>query len=51
MVIFTIKKSLIHILCSAMKKATLNVYLVIIRGGSRAAATSRMEYFVIIVNG
>ena len=33
------------------QKAELPVYLYFGRGGSRAAETSKMEHFVIIVNG
>ena len=34
-----------------IKKKRCNISFVKSRGGSRAAATSNMEYFVIIVNG
>ena len=34
-----------------MKSDTDNCHLLVSRGGSRTAATSRMELFVIIVNG
>ena len=51
------KTKMTNLICKRLSKASCNVMhakgdpYVIIRGGSRAAAASQMEHFMIIVNG
>ena len=51
------KTKMTNLICKRLSKASCNVMhakgdpYVIIRGGSRAAAASKMEHFMIIVNG